>query len=197
MDFLTIGILVATLLGLLMIGMPVGFALGLAGVASILTIGPSFLIQIPLTFTRAFSDVILIAIPLFVLMGEILYRGKVGQQLFDTANQWLARLRGGAGMSAIFAFTFFAAIVGSSMASVLTIGKIAMPEMEQQGYSKRLTYGVTAIGGSLGILIPPSIPLIIYASLTDVSPGQVFIAGFLPGLMIALLLAAWVAWKAP
>lgn len=197
MDFLTIGVLLATLLLFLLLGVPVGFALGLAGVAAILTIGPSFLIQIPLTITKSFSDVVLIAIPLFILMGEILYRGKVGQQLFDTANVWLGRLRGGTGMSAVFAFTFFAAIVGSSMASVLTIGKIAIPEMEQQGYSKRLTYGLTAVGGSLGILIPPSIPLIIYASLTDVSPGQVFIAGFLPGFFIAGLLAAWVFWKAP
>ncbi|NYT62966.1 TRAP transporter large permease [Alcaligenaceae bacterium] len=197
MDFFTIGVLLFTLLFLLLLGIPVGFALGLAGVASILTIGPTFLIQIPLTIIKSFSDVVLIAIPLFILMGEILYRGKVGHQLFDTANAWLGRLRGGTGMSAVFAFTFFAAIVGSSMASVLTIGKIAIPEMEQKGYSKQLTYGLTAVGGSLGILIPPSIPLIIYASLTDVSPGQVFIAGFLPGFLIAALLAAWVSWAAP
>ena len=197
MDVPTVGVLLVTLVVFLFIGVPVGFALGLAGVAAILTVGPTFLIQIPLTITRSFSDVVLIAIPLFVLMGEILFRGKVGQQLFDTADVWLGRLRGGTGLSAVFAFTFFAAIVGSSMASVLTIGKIAMPAMAAQGYSKRLSYGLTAVGGSLGILIPPSIPLIIYASLTDVSPGQLFIAGFLPGFFIAGILAAWVAWKAP
>jgi len=197
MDFLTVGVLIATLVVFLAIGVPVGFALGLAGVAAILTVGPGFLVQIPLTITKSFSDVVLIAIPLFVLMGELLYKGKVGQQLFDAANAWLGRLRGGTGMSAVFAFTFFAAIVGSSMASVLTIGKIAIPAMEQNGYSKRLTYGLTAVGGSLGILIPPSIPLIIYASLADVSPGRLFMAGFLPGLFIALLLVIWVFFKAP
>ncbi len=197
MEFTTIGVLIAGLVIFLLIGVPVGFALGLAGVASILTVGPSFLIQIPLTISKSFSDVVLIAIPLFILMGEILYRGKVGQQLFDTSNAWLGRLRGGTGMSAVFAFTFFAAIVGSSMASVLTIGKIAIPEMESRGYSKRLTYGLTAVGGSLGILIPPSIPLIIYASLTEVSPSEVFIAGFLPGFLIAIMLAVWARWKAP
>jgi len=197
MDFLTVGVLIATLVLLLAIGVPVGFSLGLAGIAPILTVGSSFLIQIPLTITKSFSDVVLIAIPLFVLMGELLYHGKVGQELFQTADAWLGRLRGGTGMSAVFAFTFFAAIVGSSMASVLTIGKIAIPTMEAQGYSRRLTYGLTAVGGSLGILIPPSIPLIIYASLADVSPGKLFLAGFLPGLFIALLLVVWVGLKAP
>src|SRR5437879_5628892 len=105
MDILTVGVLLATLVVFLLIGVPVGLALGLAGVAAIMTVGPSFLIQIPLTITKSFSDVVLIAIPLFVLMGEILYRGKVGQQLFDTANIWLGRLRGGTGLSAVFAFT--------------------------------------------------------------------------------------------
>lgn len=197
METITILVLVGSLSLLLLLGIPVGFALGLSGILSILTIGPQFLMQIPLTFTKSFSDPVLIAIPLFVLMGEILYRGKVGQNLFDVANAWLGRARGGTGMAAVFAFTFFAAIVGSSMASVLTIGKIAIPAMTRQGYSKRLNYGLTAVGGSLGILIPPSIPLLIYASFTDASPGQLFTAGFLPGLMIAAMLALWAAWSAP
>lgn len=197
MDFITIAVLAGTLLLLLVLGVPVAFALGLAGIAAILTEGPQFLIQLPLTLIKSFSDVILIALPLFVLMGEILYRGKVGQQLFDMANVWLGRTRGGTGMAAVFAFTFFAAIVGSSMASVLSIGKIAIPEMQKRGYSKRLSYGLTAVGGSLGILIPPSIPLIIYASLTDTSPGKLFMAGVFPGLFVAFLLVVWCAWKSP
>jgi C4-dicarboxylate transporter DctM subunit len=197
METVTILVLVGSLILLLSLGIPVGFALGLSGILSILTIGPQFLMQIPLTLTRSFSDPVLIAVPLFVLMGEVLYRGKVGQNLFDVANTWLIRTRGGTGMAAVFGFTFFAAIVGSSMASVLTIGKIAIPEMARQGYSKRLSYGLTAVGGSLGILIPPSIPLLIYAAFTDASPGQLFTAGILPGLMIAAMLALWAAWSAP
>lgn len=197
METFTIVVLVCSLVGLLLIGVPVGFALGMAGILSILSVGPQFLMQIPLTITKSFSDVVLIAVPLFILMGEILYRGKVGQNLFDAANGWLRQTRGGAGMAAVFAFTFFAAIVGSSMASVLTIGKIALPEMRRQGYSKRLSYGLTAVGGSLGILIPPSIPLIIYASMSNASPSQLFTSGILPGLLIAMLLAAWAAWAAP
>ena len=197
METIIIFVLAGSLILLLSLGIPVGFALGLSGILSILTIGPQFLMQIPLTLTRSFSDPVLIAVPLFVLMGEVLYRGKVGQNLFDVANAWLGRARGGTGMAAVFGFTFFAAIVGSSMASVLTIGKIAIPEMTRQGYSKRLTYGLTAVGGSLGILIPPSIPLLIYAALTEASPGQLFTAGILPGLMIATMLALWAAWSAP
>jgi len=131
MEFISIILLVCGLIVLLLAGIPVGFALGLAGIASILTVGAQFLMQVPITLLKSLSDPVLIAIPLFVLMGEILYQGKVGQNLFEVANAWLGRIRGGTGVSAVFAYTFFAAIVGSSMASVLTIGKVAIPAMEQ------------------------------------------------------------------
>jgi len=197
MEFISIILLVCGLIVLLLAGIPVGFALGLAGIASILTVGAQFLMQVPITLLKSLSDPVLIAIPLFVLMGEILYQGKVGQNLFEVANAWLGRIRGGTGVSAVFAYTFFAAIVGSSMASVLTIGKVAIPAMEQEGYSKRITYGLTAVGGSLGILIPPSLPLLIYSTFTNASPNQLFIAGFLPGFMIAAMLAIWAGLAAP
>jgi C4-dicarboxylate transporter DctM subunit len=157
----------------------------------------SYLVQIPLTLQRALADPVILAVPMYILMGEILYRGRIGQQLFDVANAWVGRLRGGTGVSAVTAFTFFAAIVGSSMASVLTIGRIALPEMEKVGYPKRLSYGLSVVGGSLGILIPPSIPLILYASLAEVSPADLFIAGILPGLLIAALLAVWAMIASP
>lgn len=190
--------LLAVLFVTLITGVPIAFALGLSGIATILMAsGPSFLVQVPLTVTRALSDPVMLAVPLYILMGEILYRGSVGNQLFAVAEAWVGRLRGGTGVSAVAAFTFFAAIVGSSMASVLTIGRIALPEMERAGYSKRLSYGLSVVGGSLGILIPPSIPLIIYASLTSASPAQLFLAGIIPGLMIAAMLAVWSMFAAP
>ncbi|QIK42216.1 TRAP transporter large permease [Pontivivens nitratireducens] len=191
-------ILLTVLLVCLVFGVPIAFSLGLAGAATIVAAsGIPFLIQVPLTLQRTLADPVMLAVPMYILMGEILYRGKVGQQLFEVANVWVGRMRGGTGVSAVSAFTFFAAIVGSSMASVLTIGRIALPEMEKAGYSKRLSYGLSAVGGSLGILIPPSIPLIIYASLASVSPAQLFIAGLLPGILIAALLAAWAMFAAP
>jgi len=196
------GTLILILLGVLLIclvaGVPIAFSLGLAGAATIAAAsGLPFLVQIPLTLQRSLADPVILAVPMYILMGEILFRGKVGQQLFDVANTWVGRFRGGTGVSAVAAFTFFAAIVGSSMASVLTIGRIAIPEMEKAGYPKRLSYGLSVVGGSLGILIPPSIPLIIYASLASVSPAQLFIAGLLPGLLIAALLAVWAMLAAP
>lgn len=190
--------LFSVLIGALIAGVPIAFALGLTGVVTIVTAsGPAFLVQVPLTVTRALSDPVMLAMPLYILMGEILYRGRVGNQLFDVASAWVGRLRGGTGVSAVMAFTFFAAIVGSSMASVLTIGRIALPEMERAGYPKKLSYGLSVVGGSLGILIPPSIPLIIYASLTSASPSQLFLAGIIPGLMIAGMLALWSVFSAP
>lgn len=191
-------ILLAVLLICLVAGVPIAMSLGLAGAATIIAAsGVSYLVQIPLTLQRALADPVILAVPMYILMGEILYRGRIGQQLFDVANAWVGRLRGGTGVSAVTAFTFFAAIVGSSMASVLTIGRIALPEMEKVGYPKRLSYGLSVVGGSLGILIPPSIPLILYASLAEVSPADLFIAGILPGLLIAALLAVWAMIASP
>lgn len=191
-------ILLAVLLICLVAGVPIAMSLGLAGAATIVAAsGVSYLVQIPLTLQRALADPVILAVPMYILMGEILYRGRIGQQLFDVANAWVGRLRGGTGVSAVTAFTFFAAIVGSSMASVLTIGRIALPEMEKVGYPKRLSYGLSVVGGSLGILIPPSIPLILYASLAEVSPADLFIAGILPGLLIAALLAVWAMIASP
>lgn len=190
--------LFSVLLVSLIAGVPIAFALGLTGIVTIISAsGLPFLVQVPLTVTRALSDPVMLAMPLYILMGEILYRGRVGNQLFDVASAWVGRLRGGTGVSAVMAFTFFAAIVGSSMASVLTIGRIALPEMERAGYPKKLSYGLSVVGGSLGILIPPSIPLIIYASLTSASPSQLFLAGIVPGLMIAAMLALWSVFAAP
>jgi C4-dicarboxylate transporter DctM subunit len=155
------------------------------------------MIQVPLTLNKTLSEFVFVAIPLYILMGEILYQGKSGERIFYLINSWIGRIRGGTGVATVAAYTFFAAIVGSSMTSVLTIGKIAIPEMNKQKYNKELTYGLSAVGGSLGMLIPPSMGLILYASITGVSPSKLFMAGVVPGLLIAGLLAIWVGFKAP
>ncbi|TSI09305.1 TRAP transporter large permease [Lysinibacillus sp. BW-2-10] len=190
-------ILFGVLFFCLLIGVPIGFTLGLSGLITILTVGQQFMIQVPLTLNKTLSEFVFVAIPLYVLMGEILYRGKSGERIFFLINSWLGRIRGGTGVATVSAYTFFAAIVGSSMASVLTIGKIAIPEMEKQRYNKEITYGLSAVGGSLGMLIPPSMGLLLYASLTGVSPSKLFLAGIVPGLLIAGMLAVWVMYKSP
>ncbi|WP_186328633.1 TRAP transporter large permease [Bacillus sp. X1(2014)] len=190
-------ILFAVLFLCLIIGVPIGFTLGLSGLVTILSVGSQFMIQVPLTLNKTLSEFVFVAIPLYVLMGEILYQGKGGERIFHLVNSWIGRIRGGTGVATVAAYTFFAAIVGSSMTSVLTIGKIAIPEMRKQNYNKTLTYGLSAVGGSLGMLIPPSMGLILYASITGVSPSKLFMAGVVPGLLIAGFLGVWVAFKAP
>ena len=174
-------ILFAVLFLCLIIGVPIGFTLGLSGLVTILSVGSQFMIQVPLTLNKTLSEFVFVAIPLYILMGEILYQGKGGERIFHLVNSWIGRIRGGTGVATVAAYTFFAAIVGSSMASVLTIGKIAIPEMRKQNYNKTLTYGLSAVGGSLGMLIPPSMGLILYASITGVSPSKLFMAGVVPG----------------
>ncbi|MTD30590.1 TRAP transporter large permease [Planomicrobium sp. YIM 101495] len=191
-------ILLLVLFTALFLGVPIGFALGLSGVVTILfTADPQYLTQVPISLRNTLSEFIFVAIPLYIIMGNIMYHGKSGERIFSVAFQLLQKVKGGTGVASVAAYTVFAAIVGSSMTSVLTIGRIAIPEMLKQSYSKKLTYGLSALGGSLGILIPPSIPLILYASLSGTSPGDLFLAGIVPGMMIAILLAIYVSFKAP
>lgn len=191
-------ILLAVLFIALLLGVPIGFALGLSGVITILYSADTlYLIQIPITLKNTLSEFVFVAIPLYIVMGNLMYHGKSGERIFDVAHHLLRKVRGGTGVASVAAYTLFAAIVGSSMTSVLTIGRIAIPEMLKQNYKKSLTYGLSALGGSLGILIPPSIPLILYASLSGSSPGDLFMAGIIPGLMIAILLSIYTVIQAP
>lgn len=191
-------ILVSVLFITLFLGLPIGFALGLSGVVTILFAADfGYLTLVPISLTNTLSEFVFVAIPLYIIMGNIMYHGKSGERLFSVAFRVLHKLKGGTGVASVGAYTIFAAIVGSSMTSVLTIGRIAIPEMKKQSYPKNLTYGLSALGGSLGILIPPSIPLILYASLSGTSPSQLFIAGILPGLLIAVLLSFYTLIKAP
>ncbi|GGB47766.1 C4-dicarboxylate ABC transporter permease [Tistrella bauzanensis] len=136
---------------------------------------------------------LLVAIPLFTLMAHIMIRGRVVDDLYETAHTLLRHLPGGIGIATVFACTIFAAISGSSIATALTIGAVAIPQMIHYGYSPRMAYGVVAAGGTLGILIPPSGPMVLYGVISDTSIGGLFMAGILPGVMIAGLFALWCA----
>ncbi|WP_372001902.1 TRAP transporter large permease [Tistrella mobilis] len=136
---------------------------------------------------------LLVAIPLFTLMAHIMIRGRVVDDLYGTAHTLLRHLPGGIGIATVFACTIFAAISGSSIATALTVGAVAIPQMIHYGYKPRVAYGVVAAGGTLGILIPPSGPMVLYGVISDTSIGGLFMAGILPGLMIAVLFAVWCA----
>jgi C4-dicarboxylate transporter DctM subunit len=137
------------------------------------------------------NNYLLIAIPLFMLMAEFMTRGKVVDDLFETANTFLRHLPGGLAVATIVACTIFAAVSGSSVATALTIGVIAIPQMMRYNYSRPTIYGSVAAGGTLGILIPPSGPMILYAFVAEASIGALFMAGILPGLILAAMFAFW------
>ena len=126
-------------------------------------------------------------IPLFVLMGNIAGAAGYSQRLYEAAHAWIGRFRGGLASSTILGCAAFAAVSGSSVATAVTIGKVALPEMKRFGYADGLATGSIAAGGTLGILIPPSTGFVLYAILTEESIGKLFIAGIIPGLLLALL----------
>lgn len=187
----------ALLLLLLVMGLPVAFSLGMAGVAGMLLFmgGDGALAQLPIIGYKSLDDFVLTAVPLYILMSQILLTGKVGNDLFELANKWLRHLPGGLGIATVMACAVFAAITGSSVACAVTIGAIAIPEMLARGYERSLVLGAVAAGGTLGILIPPSIPMILYGAITDESIGKLFISGVVPGAILTVLFIMIVVYR--
>jgi C4-dicarboxylate transporter DctM subunit len=175
---------VALLLLVLFLGLPVAFALGSTSVLLILLYDLPMKI-IGTTLFSSLDSFVLLAIPLFVLMSQILLDGRIGDDLFEVMNAWVRHLPGGLAIATILACAFFSAITGSGAATAATIGMVAYPAMTERGYEKRFTLGLLAAGGTLGILIPPSIPLIRCGAVTEESVGKLFMAGVIPGLLLA------------
>ena len=174
------------LLLLLITGLPVFLSLASLAVGILLFTGQS-LSAFPSTMYAAMDNFVLLAVPLFMLMAHIMTRGGVGDDLFDFVHVWLKHLPGGIAMTTVVTCSIFAAICGSSTATAVTIGIAAIPAMLRYRYEKSFALGLVAAGGTLGILIPPSGPMIIYGAITDTSVGKLFIAGILPGVAISLL----------
>lgn len=182
--------LIAVLFFLLLSGLPVVFCLIVLGIAAMLL----WLPPVTLNFAGerawdATNTFELTAIPMFVLMGSILVRSNASTEMFAAARYWLGRARGGLAYATIAASGVFAAVSGSSLATAATMGRVAGQEMIDEGYKPELTFGVLAAGGTLGILIPPSIAMIIYGPLAGVPVTQLFVAGIVPGLMMILAFA--------
>ena len=190
MNALTIGILgVVALIVLIFMGMNVGMALmavGFFGFAAVTNFSAAFSVLCTVPSTQA-STYSMLVIPLFILMGNFAYRAKLSAGLYDVGKKWLSRVPGNLACATIAACAGFGAICGSTPATCATMGTIALPEMRKDGYDDRLSTGSIAIGGTLGILIPPSTPMILYAVLTTTSVGALFSAGVLPGIMLAAL----------
>lgn len=188
--FAGFAIFVIALLAFLATGIPVAVATGLIGIiGTYLFISPVAVVHIATVAFSTSSYFILTVVPLFILMGEALSVTGIGRDLFRAAQIWLQRIPGSLAVGTIFACTGFSSVCGSSPVTAATIGALAVPEMVRHGYDRRLAFGVTAAGGTLGILIPPSIAMILYGVITETSIGDLFIAGLLPGVLIAGLLS--------
>jgi C4-dicarboxylate transporter DctM subunit len=190
------GLLGCTLLLLLLASsMPVGFAMAAAGaIGFAMIVTPSAaLSMIAADLFETFSSYNLTVIPLFVLMGQIAFHSGISRRLFNTAYHWMGPLPGGLAMATIGACAAFGAICGSGPATAATMAAVALPEMRRYGYSMELAGGAVAAGGSLGMLIPPSVVFIVYAIMTEQSIGRLFTAGILPGLMVTALFCVTIA----
>jgi C4-dicarboxylate transporter DctM subunit len=187
-------LIVLLLLGALFIGLPVAFALGSSSLLLILVFDLPLKI-VGQTIYTSLDSFILLAIPLFILMSQILLDGRIGDDLFEVMNAWVRHLPGGLAIATILACAFFAAITGSGAATAATIGMVAIPAMTERGYEKKFTLGLLAAGGTLGILIPPSIPLILYGAITEESVGELFIAGIIPGLLLSSIFIVYAVVK--
>jgi len=177
---------VTLLLALLFIGLPVAFSLGTASLALIVAFDLPFKI-IGQTIFSSMDSFVLLAVPLFILMSQVLLDGRVGDDLFDVMNTWVRHLPGGLAIATILSCAFFAAITGSSATTAATIGMVAFPALIERGYERRFVLGLLAAGGTLGILIPPSIPMILYGAVTEESVGKLFVAGIVPGLVLTAI----------
>lgn len=175
------------MLGLMFVGLHVGIAMLFTGILGALVyFGPAVLFSFGTNLWSVMNDFLLTTIPLFVLLGEILLRSDITKNMYNSLADWLNRLPGGLLHTNIGACSLFAAVSGSSVATAATIGTVALDEFERRSYNESLVLGSIAAGATLGILIPPSVNLIIYGALTNTSIGQLFAAGILPGILLTV-----------
>ena len=179
----------AVLIGLIVMGIPIGLtlvAIGMVGLALVGSVSTA-MTQTTLVLWSEGTKFIFIALPFYILMGNLVHRTGIARNIFRTASYWLCWLPGGLAIASVFACAGFGAVSGSSTATARTMGSIIIPEMRRHGYGMQKATGVLSASGTLGILIPPSIIMVFYGLMTETSIGDLFIAGIIPGLIIAMI----------
>jgi C4-dicarboxylate transporter DctM subunit len=179
---------------LLCLGLPIAFTLGITAMVMIAFYSPTPLMMLPEVMYNALDTFPLMAIPFFVIAAQFMTRGGTSRYLVEAANCYVGHARGGLAIVAVVSCMFFAAICGSSVATALAIGIIVISAMIQFGYTRSFAVGVVAASGTMGIMIPPSIALIIYGILAEESIPRLFLAGVMPGILEGALYIAWIAW---
>ncbi|MRD55427.1 TRAP transporter large permease subunit [Betaproteobacteria bacterium LSUCC0115] len=181
-------VLFLLLFAFMFLGMPISIALGLSSLLTIMMFAQDSLASLAIKLFETSEHYTLMAIPYFILGGALMSTGGVAKRLIRFAVACVGHIRGGLAIAAVLACTFFAAVSGSSPATVVAIGSIMIAGMIKQGYTQKFAAGVMANAGTLGILMPPSIVMVVYAAVTELSVGRLFLAGILPAMLLALLL---------
>ena len=178
---------------LLACGMPIALVLGLTSITGLVLVGgPALLIPVSNILYSAINSFVIVAVPLFLLMGEIIFICGMGSELYEVASKWTGKLPGGLAMGSTLACAVFGAMCGAGVAGAAAIGVVAIPEMRRRGYGPSLFTGTVAAAGGLAMLIPPSIPVILYAAVTEASVGRLFAACMVPGIILSLLMCVYI-----
>ncbi|MEM7385067.1 MAG: TRAP transporter large permease [Verrucomicrobiota bacterium] len=189
-------LLLVSLLVLLLLGVPVAYALGVSTLIYFLLVQPDILHVLPQRLYAGMDNYALIALPLFILMGQAMNEGGITRRLIHFCLMLVGRLQGGLGLVNVGSSLLFGGISGSSTSDTASLGSILIPEMEKRGYPKPFAAGLTVASSTMGMIIPPSIPMILYAVTAQVSVGKLFLGGVLPGILVGVFQLAFTLWLA-
>lgn len=189
-----IWLLLLSLAVFLLLRIPIAYSLGLSAAVYFLVVRPEMMVVLPQRFFAGMDSYALIALPLFVLMGQLMNAGGITKQLIDFCLIFVGRFRGGLGLVNVVASMLFGGISGSSASDTASIGSILIPEMESRGYPKEFAAGITVASSTMGMIIPPSIPIVIYAVTAQESVGKLFLGGVIPGILVGVIQLALVYW---
>ncbi len=191
-------LLLVSLVVFLLLGVPVAYSLGLSSFVYFLIFEPELLVVLPQRWFSGMNAYALIALPLFILMGQIMNASGITERLINFCLIFVGRLRGGLGLVNVAASMLFGGISGSSASDTASLGSILIPEMENRGYPREFAAGITVASSTMGMIIPPSIPMVIYAITAQESVGRLFLGGLIPGVMIGLLqlvITLWISYR--